>query len=271
MASFFMDDKTVYWFNGYMKIVSWNVNGLRSVHKKGFLDFLKKEKADIICLQEIKIQEDQIPSEIGAIKGYEQYYNTGSRKGYAGVAVYSKARPVKVSTTLGMERFDNEGRFLRLDYDDFILIALYMPQGARDKRDMTYKLEAYDLLLGYLAKIRNRKVVVIGDLNIAHKEIDLARPKQNMKNTMFTPEERERLDALVALGFVDTFRMFNGENANYSWWPYFADARERNLGWRIDDVVVSKPFRERLKKAFILPGVMGSDHCPIGVETKGES
>lgn len=249
-----------------MKIISWNVNGLRSVQRNGFLDWFKKEKADIVCLQEIKVQEDQIPEEIKSIVGYTAYYNTGMRKGYAGVAVYTKRKPLRIQTILGMERFDREGRFLRLDYDEFILIALYMPQGARDKRDMAYKLEAYDLLLKYVAKLRNKKVVVIGDMNIAHTELDLARPKQNIKNTMFTPEEREWLDRLAKLGFVDTFRALNKEGGNYSWWPYFANARERNLGWRIDYVLVTKLLVKSVKKAFILPAVKGSDHCPVGVE-----
>ncbi|EKD23688.1 MAG: hypothetical protein ACD_81C00194G0004 [uncultured bacterium] len=251
-----------------MKIYSWNVNGLRSVHKKGFLEWFKKEEADIVCLQEIKLQEEQIPEELRVIKGYTAYYNTGTRKGYAGVAVYTKQIPRKVSTTLGMERFDCEGRFLRLDYDDFIVIALYIPQGARDKRNLTYKLEVYDTLLVYLKKLKGKNVIVIGDLNIAHTELDLARPKQNTKNIMFTPEEREKLDALEKLGFVDTFRTENKEGGNYSWWPYFANARERNLGWRIDYVFVSKMFATRVKKAFILPSVRGSDHCPVGIMVK---
>lgn len=251
----------------YMKIVSWNVNGLRSVHRNGFLNWVKKEKADIICLQEIKIQEGQIPQELRDIKGYELYCNTGSRKGYAGVAVYTKQRPKKVVTTLGLERFDREGRFLRLDYENVILIALYIPQGARDQRDMGYKLEVYDLLLNYLSRIRNKNVIVIGDLNIAHTELDLARPKQNMKNTMFTPEERLQLDRLEKIGFVDTFRARNkNSGGQYSWWPYFANARQRNLGWRIDYVFVSKSLAASVKKAFILPAVKGSDHCPVGIE-----
>ena len=249
-------------------IYSWNITGLRSVHRNGFLDWLKAAKPDIVCLQEIKIQEDQIPEEITTIKGYEQYYNTGVRKGYAGVAVYTKVKPNSVVTMLGMERFDREGRFLRLDYDDFILIALYIPQGGRDKRDMEYKIEVYDLLLKYLSKIKGKNVIVIGDLNIAHTELDLARPKQNVKNTMFTPEEREQLNRLEKLGFIDTFRMFNKEGGNYSWWPYFANARERNLGWRIDYVFVSRSLVKNIKKAFIVPGARGSDHCPIGVEIK---
>lgn len=249
-----------------MTIYSWNVNGLRSAHRNDFLGWLKKTKPDIVCLQEIKIQEDQIPAEITGIKGYEQYYNTGTRKGYAGVAVYTKIKPNKVTTVLGAERFDREGRFLRLDFDDFILIALYIPQGARDQRDMGYKLEMYDLLLKYLTKLKNKRVVVIGDLNIAHTELDLARPKQNIKNTMFTSAEREQLDRLEKLGFVDTFRIFNKEGGNYSWWPYFANARERNLGWRIDYAFVSKSLVSSIKKAFITPAVKGSDHCPIGIQ-----
>lgn len=251
-----------------MKVISWNVNGLRSVCRNGFLDWLKEEGADIVCLQEIKVQEDQIPEDMRVIKGYAAYYNTGSRKGYAGVAVYTKQIPRNVISTLGMERFDREGRFLRLDYDDCILIALYIPQGARDKRDMAYKLEVYDLLVKYLAKLRNKNVIVIGDLNIAHTELDLARPKQNMKNTMFTPEERLQLDRLKQLGFVDTFRMRNKEGGNYSWWPYFANARERNLGWRIDYVLVSRAFAKNIKEAFIMSNVKGSDHCPVGVKIK---
>lgn len=249
-----------------MTIYSWNVNGLRSAHRNGFIVWLKKTKPDIVCLQEIKIQKDQIPEEIAAIKGYEQYYNTGARKGYSGVAVYTKTKPNKVSTLLGLERFDREGRFLRLDYDDFILIALYIPQGARDQRDMGYKLEVYGLLLKYLSRIKNKKVIVIGDLNIAHTELDLARPKQNTKNTMFTPEERKQIDKLEQLGFVDTFRIGNKEKGNYSWWPYFANARERNLGWRIDYGFASKSIAGHIKKAFITPTVKGSDHCPIGIE-----
>lgn len=248
-----------------MKIISWNVNGLRSVYRNGFLEWFIKEKADIVCLQEIKIQEDQIPDELKNIKGYTAYYNTGVRKGYAGVAVYVKEKPKNVSMVLGMERFDREGRFIRLDYDKYIVIALYMPQGARDKRDMTYKLDVYDRLLKYLSRLRNKNVIVIGDLNIAHTELDLARPKQNQKNTMFTPEERQQLDRLERLGFVDTFRIYNKGGGNYSWWPYFANARERNLGWRIDYVFVSKPLVKNVKKAFILPTAKGSDHCPVGI------
>ncbi|KKU53685.1 MAG: putative DNA lyase [Candidatus Wolfebacteria bacterium GW2011_GWA2_47_9b] len=263
-----VDGAKICWFNGYMKIVSWNVNGLRSVYRKGFLDWFKKEKADIVCLQEIKIQEGQIPEEIRMINGYEAYYNTGSRKGYAGVAVYTRQAPKEVTTILGIKRFDEEGRFLRLDYAEFIVIALYMPQGARDKRNMQYKLEVYDALLEYLAKLKNKKVIVIGDLNIAHTELDLARPKQNMNNTMFTPEERGKLDRLIKLEFVDTFRIFNKEGGNYSWWPYFANARERNLGWRIDYMIASKKLGKNIQKAFILPGIKGSDHCPVGAEIK---
>ncbi len=248
-----------------MKIVSWNVNGLRSVQGKNFLEWFKKERADIVCLQEIKIQSEQIPEALRTIKGYELYLNTGERKGYAGVAVYTKQKPLKVSAALGMERFDREGRFLRLDYADYILIALYMPQGSRDKRDLPYKLEVYDRLLKYLGKIKSKPVLVIGDMNIAHTELDLARPKQNQKNVMFTPGERHQLDTLAALGFVDTFRRCTKGDGHYTWWPYFANARQRNLGWRIDYIFASKQLALKIKKAFILPEVYGSDHCPIGV------
>lgn len=249
-----------------MKIIAWNVNGLRSVHRQGFLEWFKNEDADIVCLQEIKIQEDQIPEEVRGIEGYMAYYNTGMRKGYAGVAVFTKQKPKKVTTVLGIERFDREGRFLRLDYDDYTVINLYIPQGGRDKRDLGYKIEVYELLLQYVKRIRNKSVFVVGDLNIAHAELDLARPKQNMKNVMFTPEERDQLDRLEQLGFVDTFRVYNKEGGNYSWWPYFANARERNLGWRIDYIFVSQAIVRQVRKAFILPMIKGSDHCPVGVE-----
>lgn len=251
-----------------LKIISWNVNGLRSVCRNGFLEWLKKEDPDVLCLQEIKIQEEQLPQEICSLRGYVAYYNTGARKGYAGVAVYTKETPKKVERMLGVERFDREGRFLRLDYAEFSVIALYVPQGGRDKRDLAYKLEVYDALSAYMKKLKNKKVFIAGDLNIAHTELDLARPKQNAKNIMFTPEERARLDAIMRMGFVDTFRIFHKEGGKYSWWPYFANARERNLGWRIDYVLASQALEKDLTNALILPDITGSDHCPIGVQVR---
>lgn len=249
-----------------MKIISWNVNGIRSVYNKGFLDWFKKEGADIVCLQEIKAQEGQIPQEILELKNYYSYFNYAQKKGYSGTAVFTNQKPLKIITKLGFKKFDDEGRLLRLDFKNFILINFYMPHGGRGKENLEYKLEVYKKLLQYLNKIKNQKVLIIGDFNIAHEEIDLANPKQNKNNIMFTPEERKQIDKIIKLGFADTFRKFNQKGGNYTWWPYFANARVRNLGWRIDYAFSSKTLTLKIKKAFILEKIKGSDHCPIGVE-----
>lgn len=251
-----------------MKIISWNVNGLRSVYKKGFAEWLNSANADIICLQEIKIQEEQLPSDLPQNKNYCSYFNFAAKKGYSGVAVFVKAKPLKVENKLGLKRFDSEGRFLRLEYPGFILVNLYMPHGGRQKENLSYKLEVYRYLLRRLKKIRDKKVILVGDFNIAHKEIDLARPKQNQNNIMFTSEERKQIDKIIELGFTDTFRKFNQREGFYTWWPYFANARARNLGWRIDYVFTSDRITPKIKEAFILGKVKGSDHCPIGVKIK---
>lgn len=252
-----------------MKILSWNVNGLRSVYKKGFLDWLEKSGADIVCLQETKAQKEQLPTPLLKTKNYHAFFNSATKKGYSGVAVYSRVKPLGVKRRLGFKQFDNEGRLLELKYPGFTLINLYLPHGSRDKSKLPYKLKSYQFLLKKLAKIKNRKVILIGDFNIAHTELDLARPQQNKNNVMFTPEERDRLTQLVNLGFIDTFRKFNKEGGHYTWWPYYANARQRNLGWRLDCAFVSKKLAPNLKKAFILPKVVGSDHCPIGIQIVG--
>lgn len=248
-----------------MKIVSWNVNGLRACTKNGFLDFAKKEQPDIICLQEIKCCGEQIPGELRNL-GYEIIVNAAEKKGYSGVAVFAREKPIKVSDKLGLERFDSEGRFLQLDFKDFILINIYLPHGGRDQSKLEYKLKSYRQFLKYLDTIKDKKVILAGDFNVAHTKLDLARPKQNMKNIMFTPEERKQLDELEDLGFIDTFRSLHPEGGHYTWWPYMANARERNLGWRIDYIFNSKSLAPKLKNAFILPDDRGSDHCPIGIE-----
>lgn len=249
-----------------MKIVSWNVNGIRAVHKHGFLDFLDHYSPEILCLQEIKCDQDHLPSELKNISGYYSFFNPAIKKGYSGTAVYTKERPINVETKLGLERFDNEGRLLRLDFPDFTLINLYLPHGGRQKENLEYKITVYGTLHKYLLNLKSPHKILIGDFNIAHKEIDLARPKDNVNNIMFTLEEREQIESLIDLGFVDTFRMFNKEGGNYSWWPYFLKARERNLGWRIDYTFVSKSLELRIKDAFLLPLILGSDHCPIGIK-----
>lgn len=249
-----------------MKIISWNVNGLRAVYKRNFLGWLLNSNADIVCLQEIKVEEAKIPSNLVNSKEYKTYFNPADKKGYAGVAVFTRKEPLRIEKKLGIGRFDGEGRILRFEYPDFILINLYLPHGGRQKENLGYKLEVYAYLLNYLNSIKNKKVVLIGDFNIAHQEIDLARPKQNQKNIMFTAEERAQIDKIIETGFTDTFRMFYKESGHYTWWPYFGNLRQRNLGWRIDYAFTSKPLTPKLKDAFILSEVIGSDHCPIGIE-----
>lgn len=250
-----------------MKIVSWNVNGLRSVSKKGFSDWVKKEKADIVCLQEIKVQEEQLTSEVLKPQGYYSFFNSAKKKGYSGVLIYSKRRPFSVKRKLGIPRFDDEGRILELNYKNFILVNLYLPHGGRKKENLKYKLNVYSKLLTKLRR-NNKKLILIGDFNIAHQEIDLERSKQNTNNIMFTPEERNQISNILNLGYVDTFRIFNKKGGNYSWWPYMRNARQRNLGWRIDYCFISENLLRRLTNAFILPEVFGSDHCPIGINIK---
>lgn len=251
-----------------MKIISWNVNGIRAVCKKGFLNWFCKENADIVCLQEIKAKESQVPVELQNINGYFSYFNSAERPGYSGTAVFTKQKPISVEYKIELKRFDEEGRVIKLKFPKFILFNFYIPHGSRDKKYMDYKLETYEYLFEYLKKFKNEKIILTGDFNIAHKEIDLAQPKQNEKNTGFTKEEREKIDKLVGLGFVDSFRKFNKKGNNYTWWAHFANARSRNIGWRIDYCFVSDNLQSKLKKSSISPKVMGSDHCPISVEIK---
>jgi len=249
-----------------VKIISWNVNGIRSIYKKNFLKWLAVINADIVCLQEVRAQKEQIPSDLLKLKDYYFYSNQAAKKGYAGVAVYTKQKPLKVKYKLGLKRFDQEGRILELRYPNFTLINLYFPHGGRQKENLNYKLKVYKYLLGYLKKIKEKNIILIGDFNIAHQEIDLARPKQNQNNIMFSIEERKQIDKIIDLGFIDSFRELNKKGENYTWWPYFANARKRNLGWRIDYAFISKRLSQKLKNAFILSKTVGSDHCPIGIE-----
>lgn len=249
-----------------MKIFSWNVNGLKSIYKKGFQKWLEEADPEIVCLQEIKTQKDQLTFDFIHPKNYFAYFNSAKRKGYSGVVVYSKKEPQSVTYKLGPPRFDEEGRFLELKYPTFTLINIYIPHGGRKKENLDYKLKVYDGLIEKMKKIRNKKIILVGDFNIAHKDLDLARPKQNVNNIMFTPKERVQIDRLIKLGFIDSFRKFHKTEGNYTWWPYVANARQRNLGWRIDYVFVSKTLGSKLKNAFIFKNVLGSDHCPIGIE-----
>jgi exodeoxyribonuclease-3 len=249
-----------------MKIVSCNVNGIRAANKKGLLDFINDEKPDILCLQEIKANREDIPDELQNINSYQLITNCANKKGYSGVAVYTKTAPISVKDKLELERFDSEGRMLQLEYPDFTLINLYFPHGGRNKENLEYKLAVYDKFFEKLEKLKDENVIIIGDFNIAHRDIDLARPKQNQNNIMFTPAERQQIDKLIDLGFVDAFRMFNSKNGNYTWWPYAFDARARNMGWRIDYCFVSKSLAGKLQGATIYSDASYfSDHCGVGV------
>lgn len=249
-----------------MKIISWNVNGLRGIYQRNFLRNFKKINADFFCLQETKAQIEQLPTELLNQKRYYPYFNSAIRKGYGGVAIYTKKKPLKINSQIGLKRFDEEGRFLELDYSNFILINVYLPHGGRDKSNLGYKLKAYDYFIKYLKSKIDKKVILVGDFNIAHEEIDLARPKQNQNNIMFTLKERSQIDRLIKVGFSDSFRIFNKKGGNYTWWPYFANARKRNLGWRIDYIFISNSLNTKLKKASILNKIMGSDHCPTEID-----
>ncbi|MBU2591843.1 MAG: exodeoxyribonuclease III [Patescibacteria group bacterium] len=258
-----------------MKIVSWNVNGLRSVYKKesvyqknDFFQWLKILNADIICFQEIKARQDQLPFDLINVHGCHFYLNSSERPGYGGVAVYTKQEPVSIEKKIGWQKFDSEGRLLILKYPKFVLLNLYIPHGGRGKENLDYKLEVYRVLINRLEDFEKKEIILVGDFNVAREEIDLARPKDNQNNIMFTLEERKSFGELIDSGFDDSFRKFNKKGGNYSWWPYFNNARERNIGWRIDYIFTSKKLTPKLKNAFILKDVSGSDHCPVGVEMK---
>jgi len=261
-----------------LKIISWNVNGIRAVLKKGFLDFVKKYDPDILCLQETKAQPGQAVIDLPQ---FEEYWNSATRKGYSGTAIFTKVKPISIINGLqfngkypkelkdgfGGEN-DDEGRVITAEFDNFYLVNVYTPNSKRSLERLEYRHKFWDpLFLKYLKKLDKKKPVMFcGDLNVAHKEIDLARPKDNRKNAGFTDEEREGFDNFAKGGFVDTFRLFNKEGKNYTWWSYFSHARDRNIGWRIDYFSVSKRFQNKIKNSFILPNVLGSDHCPVGID-----
>ena len=250
-----------------IKLLSWNVNGIRSALKKGFLDFLKKENPDILCLQETKGSAEEAALKTPA---YEQYWNTPRRPGYSGTAVLSKVNPLKVTHGIGIAKHDNEGRVLTLEFKDFFLVNVYVPNSKRGLERLPYRTKEWDVdFLKYLKKLEKKKPVVFcGDMNVAHKEVDLTNPKANVKNHGFTPQERAGFDNLVKAGFLDTFRELHKDGGHYTWWSQFANCRKRNIGWRIDYFCLSKSLRSRLKDAFILKEVLGSDHCPVGITLK---
>ncbi|MBN1755859.1 exodeoxyribonuclease III [bacterium] len=250
-----------------LKLISWNVNGIRAIHKKGFLKWFTVERPDILCLQETKAWEEQFPTEILEWPGYHKHFSQPERKGYSGVATFSRLKPGKVIAGLGTDKFDNEGRVLVSDFGDFILFNIYFPNGKASPQRLQYKMDFYEAFLRVLDKYRDlgKKLLVCGDLNTAHKEIDLARPRDNEKVSGFLPEERAWIDKFISHGYTDTFRIFHKGGDHYSWWDYKTRARDRNVGWRIDYFFCSNNLADHIEKAFILPRVMGSDHCPIGI------
>jgi exodeoxyribonuclease III len=251
-----------------LRLLSWNVNGIRAVYKKGFLDWFKKENPDILCLQETKASEEQLADELKNPPGYYSFFSSAEKKGYSGVAVYTKEKPLKVEKGFGIKKFDNEGRILTIHYENFVLMNIYYPNGKASPERLKYKLDFYDAFLNYTEKLRaeGKNLVICGDVNTAHKEIDLAHPKENETTSGFLPVEREWMDKFFSHGYVDTFRMFNNKPDQYTWWHVITRARERNIGWRIDYFFVNEEFRKNVKSGFIMPEVMGSDHCPTGIE-----
>lgn len=251
-----------------MKIISWNVNGIRAAIRYGFFEWFEKESPEILCIQEIKIGDDKLTFDLLYPAGYSAFFNSAIRPGYSGVAVFSKKKPRSVSKLLGMDRFESEGRILQLQFADFKLYNLYIPHGGRDKRNMNYKLAVYNILLDRLKKEGINKTILVGDFNVAHSEVDLARPKNNINNTMFTFPERVQINKLLDLGFIDSFRKFHKYGGFYSWWPYRRGLREKNIGWRIDYCFVSKDMEKKIGESYILDSIKGSDHCPVGIEMK---
>lgn len=250
-----------------MNLISWNVAGLRACINKGLIDFMKKEGADVYCFQEVKCSEHQIPLELGELKGYESFHSFAKKKGYSGVSVYTKIKPLKVISGIGNNDFDSEGRTLTLEFENFFLLNIYFPHSQRDLKRLNFKLQFNNAVLEYCKKLEETKPVIIAsDFNVAHTEIDLANPKQNEKNAGFTKEERRWFDLFLKAGFIDTFREFNKDKGHYTWWTYRSNARQRNIGWRIDYFIISAGLRNKLKKSEILKEVLGSDHAPILLE-----
>ena len=250
-----------------LRLISWNVNGIRAWHKKGASDFLFTEQPDFLCLQEIKAEEDQLPEDLAYPEGYFSYFESSkARKGYSGVAIYSKYEADKVETGLGIKELDQEGRFLALHFGDLVLITCYFPNGGGGPERLEYKLKYYDAFYKYISKLKkgNKKVVFCGDVNTAHTEVDLARPKENIDNTGFLPIERAWIDKLIKSDWIDTWRYKNPKTVErYSYWDMKTRARERNVGWRIDYFFVSPNLEKNIKEVDILDNVLGSDHCPI--------
>ncbi len=248
-----------------MKLISWNVNGIRACITKGFNDFFKTVDADVFCIQETKLQDSQ--ADAIQFDGYYRYMNSAVKKGYAGTMVFTKQKPLNVTYGLGIEEHDQEGRIITLEYDKFYLVCCYTPNSKRELERLDYRMVWEDEMLKYFKRLEETKpVVYCGDLNVAHQEIDIKNPKTNHFSAGFTDEEREKMTRLLSSGFVDTYRYMYPEKVEYSWWSYMRQARERNIGWRIDYFVVSESLKENIKDASIHTTVMGSDHCPVELD-----
>ena len=252
--------------NSSIKIISWNVNGIRAIQKKGFNDFIKKYDPDILCLQETKAHPDQVNLNIEELP--HRYWNSAEKKGYSGTSVFLKKEPINNNNNIGIKKHDNEGRVITLELEGYYLVNVYTPNSKRDLSRLDYRQNEWDVdFLKYLKKLEKKKPVIFcGDLNVAHKEIDLKNPSTNKKNAGFTVEEREGFSNYIKSGFIDTFREFNNNGEHYTWWSYMFNARQRNIGWRIDYFCVSSSLKDKLIKSYILPEVMGSDHAPVVLE-----
>lgn len=250
-----------------MRLISWNVNGIRAAMKKGFLDFAKAENPDVLCVQETKMQEGQ--AEV-PLEGYHQYWFSAEKKGYSGTAVFTKEEPLSVSYGLGIDAHDHEGRAITCEFPDFYLVNVYVPNARNELKRIDYRMSWEDAFRDYVKEIeKNKPVVICGDMNVAHEEIDLKNPKSNRGNAGFSDQERGKMTELLGAGFIDTWRYFNPELAGvYSWWSYRGNARVNNAGWRIDYFLVSRSLEKRLAAVDILTDVMGSDHCPVVLEIK---
>ena len=248
-----------------MKLVSWNVNGIRAVLTKGFEDFFKNVNADIFCIQETKCQEGQVELEF---EGYQSFWNSAEKKGYSGTAIFTKIKPLSVKFGIGIEEHDKEGRVITLEFKDFYMVNIYTPNSKRELERLDYRQIWEDEIRKYLLNLNKTKpVIMCGDLNVAHKEIDLKNPKTNTHNAGFTIEERNKMTELLDAGFIDTFRYLYPDKTDcYTWWSYMRKAREKNVGWRIDYFIVSDSIKNKIKEANIYQEIMGSDHCPIGLE-----
>lgn len=251
-----------------MLLVSWNVAGFRSCLKKGFINFFERVNADVICLQESKITDAELDFRP---EGYEIYLNPAQKKGYAGTLVYTRIKPIKVTFGMGIEEHDKEGRMITLEFSNFFLITVYVPNSKRELLRLDYRMKWESDFLLYIKKLEQKKPVVFcGDLNVCHKEIDIANPSANLRSPGFTIEEREKFTQLLNSGYIDTYRYLNPNKKIYTWWSYFHNARERNIGWRLDYFVISKKLLSNMKEAYIYNGIYGSDHCPIGLSVEME-